>query len=531
MKFYLTIFIIALALLITAGSVFGDQLEVLEQYYEVVGNLRASEIQVRRTHQDTEINQKRIEALELFSGKYGSDRALVSRTSEIITQTRGRIETNKLFVIQTEKKQRKLRHQMEIYESGLSRPPTQNASTSGYRQAVKYPNGVYSGGYINGRFHGHGAYNWTETGMSYEGEWKNGIIDGQGKLTWGHRSKWPGQTYTGSFFNGQMHGQGTMVWPTGHKFEGLFDNGHPAGGVMHWPDGSVTKAHFANGQWIHSPLESASRTTTNSPEAVSTGNFRDIEYDNGDRYIGDVVDGAFSGKGTYIWANGDKYQGEWWTNNKHGKGIHTWSKGQKYVGEFKYGMAWSGWMMWEDGKIALANQGEDGAWGYTEHLKPTDICSFNNNRWNDFSQFFITGRPVYFRTDNLSPSEAQIVIWAIFSNPQDFALNKYFETNLKDSENYGSYARLETELLLEPKTTPEAYSLFQRRLRDEDAPSQIEQGAAGCYVYRIQIDAPDNGQYSSYVLGFTSEANQALGRVILDNVGQDINRALVGVIE
>ena len=30
---------------------------------------------------------------------------------------------------------------------------------------------------------------------------------------------------------------------------------------------------------------------------------------NGDRYIGEVVDGVLSGKGAYIWAVGDRYEG------------------------------------------------------------------------------------------------------------------------------------------------------------------------------------------------------------------------------
>ena len=41
-----------------------------------------------------------------------------------------------------------------------------------------------------------------------------------------------------------------------------------------------------------------------------------------------------NGYGTYVWADGDKYVGDWVDGEKHGKGTYTWPSGNKYAGDF-----------------------------------------------------------------------------------------------------------------------------------------------------------------------------------------------------
>ena len=51
-------------------------------------------------------------------------------------------------------------------------------------------------------------------------------------------------------------------------------------------------------------------------------------YDNGNIYVGDFVNGAQTGKGTYTWAyNGNKYEGEWKDGKRHGRGVATFADG------------------------------------------------------------------------------------------------------------------------------------------------------------------------------------------------------------
>jgi len=54
-----------------------------------------------------------------------------------------------------------------------------------------------------------------------------------------------------------------------------------------------------------------------------TGN-GEAEYPNGDKFVGNYVNGTREGKGVYRYANGDKYDGEWIANNKHGIGIKVY---------------------------------------------------------------------------------------------------------------------------------------------------------------------------------------------------------------
>ena len=47
----------------------------------------------------------------------------------------------------------------------------------------------------------------------------------------------------------------------------------------------------------------------------------DVTLDNGDRYIGEVLNNKMHGHGTYLDANGNKYVGEWKNNMMEGYGI------------------------------------------------------------------------------------------------------------------------------------------------------------------------------------------------------------------
>jgi len=82
-----------------------------------------------------------------------------------------------------------------------------------------------------------------------------------------------------------------------------------------------------------------------------------VSYKNGDRYIGEVINGAIKqGKGKFMFANGDiydglfkndkfdgygiftcseyTYEGDWKAGRKCGDGEIKYSDGEKYIGEF-----------------------------------------------------------------------------------------------------------------------------------------------------------------------------------------------------
>lgn len=55
-------------------------------------------------------------------------------------------------------------------------------------------------------------------------------------------------------------------------------------------------------------------------------------YGNGDKYVGEFLNGQLHGKGIYTYANGDKYEGEFIDGKFTGKGTFTFSDGTQYTG-------------------------------------------------------------------------------------------------------------------------------------------------------------------------------------------------------
>ena len=79
--------------------------------------------------------------------------------------------------------------------------------------------------------------------FEYEGEYKDGLRDGQGTLTFAD-----GRMYVGEFKDGFKHGQGTYTWPGGDHYVGEFkdDNIHGQG-TYTWPDGTQYVGEFKDG--------------------------------------------------------------------------------------------------------------------------------------------------------------------------------------------------------------------------------------------------------------------------------------------
>lgn len=62
-----------------------------------------------------------------------------------------------------------------------------------------------------------------------------------------------------------------------------------------------------------------------------------IEWENGDVYEGEIMDGVVKGKGKCTYQNGDKYDGDWADGKPHGKGEMKYATGRRYVGHWVKG--------------------------------------------------------------------------------------------------------------------------------------------------------------------------------------------------
>lgn len=141
---------------------------------------------------------------------------------------------------------------------------------------------------------GHGVYQW-ETGLYYDGPWKNGMRNGEGKMKFKD-----GSWYEGGFVNNKRTGHGHMVWAHNESYTGGFIGGELHGqGTYHWPSGNKY-----TGDWFHG-------------ERTGKGQFW---WANGDTYVGDFIQNKRTGKGRYDWNNGDWYEGDFVGGKLHGYG-------------------------------------------------------------------------------------------------------------------------------------------------------------------------------------------------------------------
>ena len=84
---------------------------------------------------------------------------------------------------------------------------------------------------------------------------------------------------------------------------------------------------------------------------------QEINYENGDKYLGSIFNNKKEGRGKMIYKNGGSYQGEWSNDLIDGKGIYNYKNGNKYDGYFFEGK--------RNGKgIMIYNNGSkyDGEW-------------------------------------------------------------------------------------------------------------------------------------------------------------------------
>ncbi len=180
--------------------------------------------------------------------------------------------------------------------------------------------GTYEGEWVDGVTEGQGTIVW-DSGDHYEGEWKDGMRNGQGTYT---STEGDGYVYEGEFQNNERSGKGTMTWETGegvvYVYEGEFQNNERSGkGTMTWgKDGETTiyEGDFAD-NWING--------------------YGTCTWPSGEHYEGEWKNGKFNGKGTITYAGGSVYEGEFVDNKKNGEGIWTKSDGTAVTENWIYG--------------------------------------------------------------------------------------------------------------------------------------------------------------------------------------------------
>ncbi|HUQ28772.1 MAG TPA: caspase family protein [Usitatibacter sp.] len=171
----------------------------------------------------------------------------------------------------------------------------------------------YAGHFTADRPDGKGKYSFGN-GDAYEGEVQAGVIVGRGSYT----SK-NGDVFEGSFLAGKPHGVGVYRFASGDRYEGEMHAGTMQGkGRYVAKNGDRVEAPFAGGR----------------PHGKGT-----YYFSNGDRYEGDIQAGALTGQGVYHYASGMKYEGDTRLGQPQGKGVFWFLDGTRFEGEFEGGLA------------------------------------------------------------------------------------------------------------------------------------------------------------------------------------------------
>ena len=205
----------------------------------------------------------------------------------------------------------------------------------------------YEGDWRDGKKNGEGKGVFDLGGHNeveiYEGSWKDDMRHGYGKLS----SSLIGFVYEGDWKDDKVHGYGKMIyrqWNDGVDFDDDFTN------EANW----VVKCTF-EGIWKNNRKDGYGKYTSSNGEVIEgtwvagvlQGNNKQT-LPNGDSYIGDfdiIIEEDREGSDYYItcirnghgkcsYANGIVYIGEWSNNKRHGQGYQTWPDGRTYNGEW-----------------------------------------------------------------------------------------------------------------------------------------------------------------------------------------------------
>lgn len=167
-------------------------------------------------------------------------------------------------------------------------------------------------------------------GDRYEGEWKEGTPNGNGKMTYTN-----GDIYKGNWLAGYKHGEGEMIYANGDIYTGdwLLDN-------KRYGEMTYTNGNRYEGSWAgDDPNGNGKMTYTNGD--IYVGNWkmgvRDnigiITYPSGDSFECNYSNGVLV-SGILSRTNGDQYRAKWF-DQKSGNGTINYENGDVYVGDFK----------------------------------------------------------------------------------------------------------------------------------------------------------------------------------------------------
>src|SRR5258706_5211470 len=180
----------------------------------------------------------------------------------------------------------------------------------GVRELTFADGSIYRGAMRGAVLHGKGEY--VSKSFKYEGDWNDGLKQGEGAYAWEN-----GDRYVGHFAADRPDGKGKYQFGNGDSYEGDVQSGVISGrGAYTSKGGDLFEGSFLNGK----------------PHGVGVYRFA-----SGDRYEGEMKDGTMQGKGRYVSKNGERGEGSFAAGRPQGKGTYYFSNGDRYEGDLQGG--------------------------------------------------------------------------------------------------------------------------------------------------------------------------------------------------
>lgn len=211
----------------------------------------------------------------------------------------------------------------DVYEGKI-----QHSLPHGQGRLMLLNGDIYEGGFQYGIIFGKGK-RLTSYGAVDEGDYVHGRLHGDAKLSFIYN-------YEGEFVSGVACGKQKIIFPCGDIYVGNCKKWLPHGkGKMCFSNGSIYSGDFKKGQ----PAEDCKRIRgariilEDDPYKDSFNGKAEIIYNNGEKHIGDFVNGVLHGKGKIISASGVCcYQGDFIQGKKTGMGLLSFDDGRTYQG-------------------------------------------------------------------------------------------------------------------------------------------------------------------------------------------------------
>ena len=209
---------------------------------------------------------------------------------------------------------------------------------------------IYDGEWLDDVPNGHGTYTFP-TGEVYVGNMLHAKFEGQGRMTFPNKSY-----YDGAWKNNLRHGEGLTVQTDGTKQRGTWINGEFRGATATTKPNTGVASSNNNRPNTATAAATAKPNASNKPVVVPTRQStapaakpqEDISklpncnevycrqgrgiftYDDGSRWVGDIIDGMPEGSGILKYSNGDRYEGQFADHAPHGEGVMYYANGRVY---------------------------------------------------------------------------------------------------------------------------------------------------------------------------------------------------------